>query len=339
MSSDWKRMIGQWYQWQNKRMVEDVGDPDDYWFQHELLWKREKERWDRIRVLQKDRKLTPTKYETKLRPFIIKDLGGELSVRLEVESCLTYTINGEIHQEERQEVRGLILQKSSRGWKLKQDNGGLEGQSFSQRDMPVWNSTPAPPPERERRFRSLPLMNQRMLQGQTRDPRQNAYQRQQAVRYADAWWNERNPKYRAFDVDCTNYISQCLHAGGAPMTAVGRRDRGWWYRQAGGSADQWSYSWAVAHSLRWYLPSSQTGLRATTVSSARDLKLGDVICYDFNGDGRWQHNTIVTAFDSNGEPLVNAHTTNSRHRYWDYRDSYAYTDQTKYQFFQIADYF
>ncbi|OUM90930.1 MAG: hypothetical protein BAA01_00430 [Bacillus thermozeamaize] len=165
------------------------------------------------------------------------------------------------------------------------------------------------------------------------------YRRDLAVRYAESWWNGHNPQYRAFDVDCTNYVSQCLRAGGAPMTHVGQRGKGWWYQGNGGTKDNWSYSWAVAHSLRWYLATSKSGLRALEKSAASQLELGDVICYDFDGDGRWQHNAIVTAFDHRGEPLVNAHTNNVRHKFWDYRHSYAWTEQIQYKFFHIVDQF
>lgn len=167
----------------------------------------------------------------------------------------------------------------------------------------------------------------------------NRYRRDLAVRYAEAWWNSHNPQFRAFELDCTNYVSQCLYAGGAPMTGMGNRERGWWYKGSGGESDSWSYSWAVAHSLRWYLATSTQGLRAEERARAEDLEPGDVICYDFDGDGRWQHNAIVVAFDSAGQPLVNAHTANVRHKYWDYSHSYAYTEKIAYKFFHIADTF
>ncbi|WLR51285.1 amidase domain-containing protein [Bacillus tianshenii] len=156
------------------------------------------------------------------------------------------------------------------------------------------------------------------------------YDRRAAVQYAEKWWNGRNPAYRTFDVDCTNFISQCLRAGGAPMTGYPNRGRGWWY-----SGNSWSYSWAVAHSLRWYLSGAKQGLQAKEMSSARDLVLGDVICYDFEGDGKWDHNTIVVAKDANDEPLVNAHTNDSRMRYWKYEDSAAWTPNIKYKYFHI----
>lgn len=158
------------------------------------------------------------------------------------------------------------------------------------------------------------------------------YNRLKAVQYAERWWNDYNPAYKKFDVDCTNFISQCLHAGGAPMAGYPNRSSGWWMRN-----NNWSYSWTVADSLRLYLPRAKIGLRAVEVKSPEELLLGDVICYDFEGDGRFNHNTIVTAKDANGMPLVNAHTANSRMRYWDYEDSTAYTPNIKYKFFSIID--
>nr|WP_263328488.1 amidase domain-containing protein [Neobacillus sp. Marseille-Q6967] len=158
------------------------------------------------------------------------------------------------------------------------------------------------------------------------------YNRLKAVQYAERWWNTYNPAYKKFENDCTNYISQCLHAGEAPMRGYPNRGNGWWMRN-----NNWSYSWAVAHSLRLYLPNSKSGLKAREVSSPDQLFLGDIICYDFEGDGRYNHNTIVTGKDAYGMPLVNAHTYNSRMRYWAYEDSSAYTPNIKYKFFTIVD--
>ncbi|MEQ6378564.1 amidase domain-containing protein [Bacillaceae bacterium S4-13-56] len=156
------------------------------------------------------------------------------------------------------------------------------------------------------------------------------YDRRKAVQYAERWWNDYNPKYKKFDVDCTNFVSQCLHEGGAPMWGQPDRTKGWWM-----SDNSWSYSWSVANALRWYLSGSTKGFQAEEVSSAEELRPGDIICYDFEGDGKWNHNTIVVEKDANGEPLVNAHTQNSRHRYWSYEDSTAYTLNIQYKFFHI----
>lgn len=162
------------------------------------------------------------------------------------------------------------------------------------------------------------------------------YYREKAVNYANQWWDGHNPSFRYFEDDCTNYISQCLWTGGVPMV-YSSVNNGWWYKGNGSSSDTWSYSWTVAHSLRWYLQNRKSGLIATVKDSPEELTYGDIICYDFEGDGKWNHNTIVTAMDSHGMPLVNAHTINSKHRYWSYEDSYAWTENIKYLFFHIND--
>lgn len=158
------------------------------------------------------------------------------------------------------------------------------------------------------------------------------YDRQAAVKYAERWWNRYNPAYRNFSVNCTNFVSQCLFAGGAPMRGAPNRNQGWWYQH-----DNWSYSWSVAHSLRWYLSGSTQGLQGKEVESVQELSPGDVICYDFQGDGRWDHQTIVVTKDAQGMPLVNAHTDHSRHRYWSYEDSTAWTPDIQYKFFRIGE--
>lgn len=166
-----------------------------------------------------------------------------------------------------------------------------------------------------------------------RDERKSyQYNRLKAVQYAERWWNTYNPAFIKFENNCTNFISQCLYAGGAPTRGYPNRGTGWWLQNK-----NYSYSWAVAHSLRLFLANSKTGLRAREVSSPDQLLLGDVICYDFEGDGRFDHNTIVTGKDAYGMPLVNANTYNSRMRYWEYEDSSAYTPNIKYKFFTIVD--
>ncbi|WP_026688815.1 amidase domain-containing protein [Alteribacter aurantiacus] len=158
------------------------------------------------------------------------------------------------------------------------------------------------------------------------------YNRLEVVKYAERWWNTPNPAYKKFENNCTNYLSQCLKAGGIPMTGSGNRSKGWWY-----TGSNWSYSWTVANAFRWYLSGVKSTIRAREVSSPKELIRGDVICYDFTGDGNWQHTTIVVAKDENNMPLVNANTTNSRMRYWAYEDSTAWTPNIKYKYFHIID--
>ncbi len=52
--------------------------------------------------------------------------------------------------------------------------------------------------------------------------------RERAILYATRWYNGYNePKYvRYIDADCANFVSQCLHEAGIPMSGQGRTD-GW----------------------------------------------------------------------------------------------------------------
>jgi hypothetical protein len=349
MAEEWKTTIQRWFQKHNQLVARGgmAGDWSEV-FADEALMNGEARRWERWLAQRHDRKAQPVKSQTRVIPESVEISDEGVRFRFGLAQHWVYRLKEDIHQEKRLETRTVRLQERNGRWRVIADDQGKEGMGVAQEELPLWQeggASEAPEDAGRRAWPaqgpvSFPLMNQRMFrQPFSNQSRAGTYQRIQAARYADAWWDGANPAFRAFSVDCTNYISQCLHAGGAPMTGQGRRDQGWWYRQAGGNQDQWSYSWSVAHSLRWYLPSANAGLRAVEKGNASELEIGDVICYDFDGDGRWQHNTIVTAKDSSGAPLVNAHTSNSYHRFWDYRDSYAYTDAVKYKFFHIIDTF
>lgn len=162
------------------------------------------------------------------------------------------------------------------------------------------------------------------------------YDRVRAMRYAELWWDGFNPAFERFeDDDCTNFVSQCLLAGGMRMTGGQRRDTGWWYRFASGARPaSWSFSWSVSHALYQYLTQHAGAQR---VQTARALRIGDLIFYDWDGQGRYDHTTVVVDFDPNGDPLVNAHTDPSYHRPYRYLDSRAWTPRTRYAFVHLPE--
>ncbi|GAE25742.1 hypothetical protein JCM9140_1751 [Halalkalibacter wakoensis JCM 9140] len=108
-----------------------------------------------------------------------------------------------------------------------------------------------------------------MLRETSADEPKRSYNRREAVRYAERWWDDYNPEYKKFTNNCTNFISQCLHAGGAKMSGHPDRSKGWWFR-----SNNWSFSWSVAHAFRWYLSGSNAGLRGEEKESASELELG-----------------------------------------------------------------
>lgn len=284
---------------------------------------KEKQRWSRVQEELKHRKVHILKANSQYQILRVEEDSPIVHVYYRVLISWDLEQHGR-HQYQQQwiEERHCLLKEDQGWWVLhdhalqkegdeNQEEGLPEAYSAGYNDSDFWIRNP----------------NERRVQ----------YNRSLAVQYAEQWWNDYNPKFKQFEVDCTNFVSQCMWAGNAPMKHSSAREKGWWYRF--GNNPNWSFSWTVAHSLRWFLPNSRSGLRANEVFAADQLEPGDVICYDFNGDGRWQHNTIVVSKDGAGMPLVNAHTTNSRQRYWNYTDSYAWTEQTVYKFFRIVNQF
>ncbi|MDT3428497.1 hypothetical protein J2Z22_004089 [Paenibacillus forsythiae] len=301
---------------------------------------KQQERGRRIANWYRDRGITPRRCETGVRVLrsAQRESGGVVA-EVALHSAFYYEKGGITHREDKVERERLTFAsvKGGAGWsvagverdipeQVPRRGAGAAPAKISSGLEETFGQPPVPGP----------LLSRRVLGPSVRDVR---YRREDAAAYADRWWNENNPEYETFAVDCTNYVSQCLFAGGAPINYTGKRETGWWYKGYVGGQEGWSFSWAVSDSLRRYLDGERRfGLRAETVERPEQLMLGDVIQYDWDGDGRFQHSTVVTAFDAGGMPLVNAHTVPSRHRYWDYRDSYAWTDRTVYRFFHINDY-
>ena len=117
-----------------------------------------------------------------------------------------------------------------------------------------------------------------------------------AIQYADQWWNKRNPKFLSYGFnDCANYVSQCLIAGGLSLRASPSVDK--------------SGSLAQCTSLDAFLTNTLKATVWKTSSSSlapTGLQPGDVAIF-----GNWlglRHAVFVSAKQSNGQPLFNAHT-------------------------------
>ncbi|MCC2684593.1 MAG: putative amidase [Paenibacillaceae bacterium] len=271
--------------------------------------------------------------ETRLKLLRVEENSDNVYAEIELKRTVEHEMVHMLHTEQRTEREQVWLTCA---------DGGHRWQVAGVRRLSEENLIAASPPDpviaEAARAASQPYLNMEMLRSPS-PSRAIPYNRRHVQRYADEWWNRENPQYLHFEVDCSNFVSQCIRAGGAPMSRTGRRDAGWWYVGKQGGRELWSYSWAVANSLYRYLSTSRSGMRAEIVGDPLELTIGDVISYDWDGTGKFQHSTIVAATAADGMPLVNAHTVESYHRYWDYRDSYAWTPQTQYRFFHIADEF
>lgn len=128
------------------------------------------------------------------------------------------------------------------------------------------------------------------------------------VSYAHKWWHGRNSAYVVYGDDCTNFVSQCMKAGGwatvGSWPGSSRSDDHNWY-VAGYSWDT-SYSWGGAQN--WYDFAHTISHRTILLSSSYDLSLGDVLQYDHGKNGNIDHTQICTGITSSGIPTMTQHT-------------------------------
>jgi hypothetical protein len=161
-----------------------------------------------------------------------------------------------------------------------------------------------------------------------------AYSGAAAAAYADTYWQNYNPAWPSFASsggDCTNFVSQALYAGGIGMrTSPSYSGNAAWYMVK--KRNRWSYAapWVNAQDqsifMLRYLPgvtqvASYYGL-ASGATAADHAQQGDVVLYDWNNDGVYDHEAIITASDGTNPDgttnwdLVDAHTNNRYHAYW-----------------------
>lgn len=142
------------------------------------------------------------------------------------------------------------------------------------------------------------------------------YLRKKAVEYAMRYALIPNPNYKYFQVhegvggDCTNFTSQCLKAGGAPL--VYDSINPWWYNNKNSNVC-WTLSWTVAHSLYWCLiinsECNLNGPKGIETENLDELEIGDLIFYE-DINGLIYHSAIITSFFCD-EPLISQHTFNA----------------------------
>lgn len=123
------------------------------------------------------------------------------------------------------------------------------------------------------------------------------YNREEAVNYARAWALFRNPKYKDYDLwggDCTNYISQCIHAGDIPFDHSGKDIMNKWYWYSDLSRTP---TWTSADAFYRYIISNNSyytnnyGVYAT-VADYNELEKGDLVQLIYQGSA--YHTMIIS---------------------------------------------
>lgn len=161
---------------------------------------------------------------------------------------------------------------------------------------------------------------------------QHPYDRYAAWDYARNWWYRRNTAvYNDYGSnpgdDCTNFVSQCIHNGGAPMDNTGS-----WQWYSLNKSD--SVAWVNVVAIWNYLVNNTWTGPYGVAAWVDSVDVGDLLQLDFGGG--WGHCPIITTkggqtFDA---IFVAAHSEN----HFDYPISY-YTTAVGWRFCKIWGYY
>lgn len=155
------------------------------------------------------------------------------------------------------------------------------------------------------------------------------YNAKNAVAYAKEWTDPdteiTNPSYTRYESDCTNFVSQALHAGGISQISGSRTDTAAWFYEWGIVARP-SYTWSGAQNLYDHLKSYSTDV--TKVTSTADLEVGDILQFDTHPDDgvfNINHSAIITKMEGTtwDKIYVTYHSTDRE----DYAVSHLVTDE------------
>lgn len=119
------------------------------------------------------------------------------------------------------------------------------------------------------------------------------YDRKKAIDYARKYALYHNNKYKDFSDsggDCTNFVSQCLYAGGIPLSSLWKPYSGPWIRVT---------------ELYYYLLRNSIGYESKEMF---DLRKGSIIQFFSNQKGYYSHSGIITDVLSNGDCLYCCHS-------------------------------
>lgn len=133
--------------------------------------------------------------------------------------------------------------------------------------------------------------------------------------YAEKYYNKYNPAYPRFSNDCTNFVSQILHAGGRPMkgkttTTLVRDTKAWFVMKRPDGSFSRSTSWSTVVDLYAHLTRTQPAYSSTSKSNIiKNAKSGDVIQFKKKGADRYTHAMWIYQ-KSSSNLLLSGHTSN-----------------------------
>ena len=130
-----------------------------------------------------------------------------------------------------------------------------------------------------------------------------------AAEYAHTWALKRNPNFYDFSKiggDCTNFISQCLVAGGAVMNYD--YNKGWYYYSQHNRSPSWT---SVFYFQNYILENSGLGPFGK-IEKIENLNIGDLVQLRQNPT-EFNHTVIISKIEK-GKIYVCAHSDDSLNR-------------------------
>ena len=116
-----------------------------------------------------------------------------------------------------------------------------------------------------------------------------------------------NPSYYYYaGKDCCNFISQCLYAGGLPMSSTWKAELNTsGVVQAADDSLETTYAWMNTDGLQKYWKSQ--GFTVRRITSSSDAIIGNPIFWLATDGYDNNHITLIVGTDANGRVLVNGH--------------------------------
>jgi len=111
--------------------------------------------------------------------------------------------------------------------------------------------------------------------------------------------------------DCVNFTSQSLLARGWEP------DDEWWYDEEDGDPYASSDAWRSSTALMWYLEDHHERATALTDDQRDQVKVGDIVQFDWDDSGDRDHTGIVTAVTTELDGSITIHYAGHTDATWD----------------------
>ena len=148
------------------------------------------------------------------------------------------------------------------------------------------------------------------------DPSGHKYSPKKAADYGYKYGVHPNPKYIEYDKDCTNFVSQCVHAGGKemnrprePLTPKTDGVSIYWYAIKTNGHWNVSVPWrsVIKFYSYWKWHGAKTIVKNKFSDIQKNFKIGDIV--QLHRANKWYHSVIISR-KINGEYRYAGHTNN-----------------------------